>query len=291
MKILITGATGRLGLILVDMLGDKHELRLTGRRPLKTRHEYIPVDLHDIDSFRRLTEGVDAVIHTAAYLNDKVAGTPKEIFDVNVFASISLMDAAVKNGVKKFIYGSSMASRVGGKRKDYYSLGKYMCDAACKFFYTRYGISMVSIRYWGFTEVATPVLWLIDRYFIYGVDVRDQADFTVRVLENDKIVCDVLDADREFPFTPEDIQLGLTDPVAAISKYYPGYKDLILKYKIKMYPEPVLGEFEKAKRITGHRTKYGLDYLFKELRRLDEAGEMEDLRATISENKNNLGLS
>ena len=112
-KILITGATGFLGSRLVEKISTIKGLEIlaTGRT-LKTPNisnksnlEYVLGNLEDIKFIDSLTNGVDAIIHTAALSSQM--GNPKDFYSTNIEVTKNLLKAAKAKRVKKFIFISS----------------------------------------------------------------------------------------------------------------------------------------------------------------------------------------
>jgi len=112
-KILITGATGFLGSRLVEKISTIKGLEIlaTGRT-LKTPNisnksnlEYVLGNLEDIKFIDSLTNGVDAIIHTAALSSQM--GNPKDFHSTNIEVTKHLLIAAKAKRVKKFIFISS----------------------------------------------------------------------------------------------------------------------------------------------------------------------------------------
>ena len=69
MKVLITGASGRLGGYVVRELADRHELVLTSRRKPDDEYSKFPWiqgDLVNFEDCQRMVEGVDAIQHLGA---------------------------------------------------------------------------------------------------------------------------------------------------------------------------------------------------------------------------------
>ncbi len=114
MKILVTGATGRLGRAFVSIFSRKHpgaRLRLVVR--YKSRLEIVPKnsEVVEADLSKELPAGlcsrVDTVVHFAALVD---ASAPEsELMLQNFEATKKLIDAAKSVGVKRFIFCSSIS--------------------------------------------------------------------------------------------------------------------------------------------------------------------------------------
>jgi uronate dehydrogenase len=105
--VLITGAAGRVGSVLVEGLADRR-LRLTDQRHPEDycrAAEFIEADLTDPAVHAPLVAGVDSVIHLAGLPDN----APWEQLDaVNVRPTRSLIAAAARASVRRFIYASSV---------------------------------------------------------------------------------------------------------------------------------------------------------------------------------------
>lgn len=114
-KILITGATGRVGKHLVNALlnqGEKVRALVKEKTVENENVEIFYGDLLDKESLKKAVENVDIIYHLAAVV-DYLA--PKDImFDVNVIGTKNLLEVSK---AKKFIYLSSTAS-MGKKLKE-----------------------------------------------------------------------------------------------------------------------------------------------------------------------------
>jgi len=115
-KILVTGASGSLGKQLLyqfNQLGVKPVAHV--RASSNTAYidslglEKRTVDMRDTNGFAELLEGIDAVIHTAAWVNfrrDKLT----QFTGINTFGAVDLFRAAQNAGVKRFVQVSSVGA-------------------------------------------------------------------------------------------------------------------------------------------------------------------------------------
>ena len=111
-KVLVTGATGFIGLEVSRQLADAgYTPRLMVRRPLRAMAlgaidaEMMQGDLSRPESLKRLLSGVDTVIHLGA----RATFESYEILKPSIVdGSLNLFKAARQAGVKSFVYGGSL---------------------------------------------------------------------------------------------------------------------------------------------------------------------------------------
>lgn len=113
-RILVTGATGFTGGHLCERLAkDGYSVRALVRDPKRCselRHwevEIVGGDLHDPESLRRATNGIDMVYHIGALFRPENVSR-KEMWETNVQGTRHLLDAAIKAGVRRFIHCSTV---------------------------------------------------------------------------------------------------------------------------------------------------------------------------------------
>ena len=113
-KILVTGASGHLGLNLCKILtkDNRYYIRAASRSNNKTLrdhcHELVNFDIRDLDAFRKSASDVDYIIHLAAVFNHSES-LRKEIVDTSVVGAENLLEIAKLKNLKKIIYTSSVA--------------------------------------------------------------------------------------------------------------------------------------------------------------------------------------
>jgi UDP-glucose 4-epimerase len=111
MKILITGATGKVGSRLARRLAQRGDhVRALVRDPalaaalLGERIELSVGDLLDVDSLAAAVREVDAVVHCAAFFR---GATAEQAHSVNDLGSQQLAAAALAASVKRFVFTST----------------------------------------------------------------------------------------------------------------------------------------------------------------------------------------
>ncbi len=108
MRVLVTGASGRIGRAVMVRLSRQHQVLGLDRAASSTAHWV--GDLADAGLLRRALQGVDAVVHTAALHAPQVGRVPDAEFTrTNVDATRTLAEAACAAGVGQFVYTSTTA--------------------------------------------------------------------------------------------------------------------------------------------------------------------------------------
>ena len=173
MKILVTGGAGFIGSNLVSgLLNDERVSFIRVLDNLSTgylhnlneftnnkKFEFVQGDIRDFNTCLEGTKGIDAISHQAA-----LGSVPLSIEDpllshsVNVTGALNVSHAAVKNGVKRFVFASSSATygdstlkvqkeSVIGKPLSPYALNKYINELYSDLFSSCYGLEYVGLRY------------------------------------------------------------------------------------------------------------------------------------------------
>lgn len=111
MKILVTGATGKVGSRLTRRLAQRgDQVRALVRDPARAadlpneRVELVRGDLRDADSLGAAVRGVDAVVHCAAFFR---GATAEEAHAVNDLGTRHLAEAARRASVRRFVFTST----------------------------------------------------------------------------------------------------------------------------------------------------------------------------------------
>src|SRR5687768_17213497 len=118
MRILLTGACGLVGrsILRAATATDEHEFVPIDISP---KIEAIPggvrADILDSDALNRLADGCDAIVHTAALhgvFRDKVPN--QDFLRTNVIGAENLFEAALRNGIKRLVFSSTLEVLCGG---------------------------------------------------------------------------------------------------------------------------------------------------------------------------------
>lgn len=168
---LVTGGAGFIGSNLIEVLLDKgYRVRClddlsNGHRSniepfmANERFDFMEASITEEEVCLKATEGIDFVLHQAAWGSvPRSIKMPQYYEKVNVQGTINMMEAAVKNGVKKFVYASSssvygdepaLPKREGkeGRILSPYALTKKIDEEYARLYKNLYGLDTYGLRY------------------------------------------------------------------------------------------------------------------------------------------------
>jgi nucleoside-diphosphate-sugar epimerase len=122
MKILVTGGAGYIGSTLVPLLlSQRHEVRvldslLHGGEPLlgvwsDPCFEFCHGDVRDRETLQAAVAGMEAVVHLAAIVGDPACSRQPDLArDVNLQASLALIEECQRAGVGRFLFASTCSN-------------------------------------------------------------------------------------------------------------------------------------------------------------------------------------
>jgi UDP-glucose 4-epimerase len=145
-------------LIYDNFVRGRHENLETALQDPRVRVFDIGGDILQTDILDAALEGADGVFHFAALWLLQCHDFPRSAFDVNVRGTFNVMDACVKQGVKRLVYSSS-ASVYGDaveepmgedhpfNNRNFYGATKIAGEAMLRAYHHRYGLDYVGLRY------------------------------------------------------------------------------------------------------------------------------------------------
>ncbi len=271
-NVLLTGGCGLVGRTLVPMLKGKYQVTHFEVKDPGDGLPFIKGDLLNSNAVAKACGGMDAVVHIAA-LHGKAwndAGDDAG-FDVNVTGTKNILEGAVKAGVKRVVFTSSIWANGHGKPApaylpideelrrepaELYGLTKILGEEMCRYAAARHAISTIVIRPGGIS----PAEQYDSRkagYLTAVVDVRDVAHAHVLALEAPgEMMHEVFNITADSPLCKLKPAAFRRDPVAALESVAPGAGELVLKGSLEVSPDWEWYSIEKAKRLLGYKPKY-----------------------------------
>lgn len=169
--ILVTGGAGFIGSHIVDALvaekpkeirvfdnfirGTKENLK---EALVSKKVKIIKGDITDIKAINRAMKGVDYVFHEAALWLLNCEENPRQAIDVNIIGTYNVLEACVKNKVKKIVAASSSSVYGNGvyfptdeghpfNNYLFYGATKVADEQLYRAFWKRHGLDYVAFRY------------------------------------------------------------------------------------------------------------------------------------------------
>ncbi|HEY3268840.1 MAG TPA: NAD(P)-dependent oxidoreductase [Armatimonadota bacterium] len=275
-KVLVTGASGNAGRAVSALLArEGYTVRRADVAPPAhddlREVEFVRCDTRTPDDARRAVEGVDAVVHLAAWHCAHVPPvSDATIFSVNVDGTFNVLEACRNAGVKAIVYASSMAYGWGGV----YGVTKVIGEDLCRCCHEMTGAAIAMLRYHDF--VPKPYLDHGVKLLRNGVDRADVASATVAALRAAMerrigLFRTIVHTDHHMPqeVVSSFRQLGPN----WLEEQLPGAKELIRKYAMDL-PETVeQHDLSEAETVLGWTPKVGFLEFLKDLQRRDARGE------------------
>lgn len=172
-KVLVIGGAGFIGSFVVAELLKEEVAEVTvydnfarGKREylvdsLKDKRcKIFPIggDIREIDILNTAMQGMDYVVCLSAMWLLHCKDYPRTAFDVNIAGTFNVLEACVKNNIKKLIWSSSasvygdavqlpMTEEHPFNNKNFYGATKIAGEAMATAFNDRYGLQVIGLRY------------------------------------------------------------------------------------------------------------------------------------------------
>jgi UDP-glucose 4-epimerase len=197
MKILVTGAAGFIGSHVADAyvnLGHEvvilDDLSRGSKRNLNPKCRFYLCDIRDQEDVKKifLLEKPGIINHHAAQM-DVRRGVREPLFDaqVNILGSINLIEAALANGAKRFIYAATAGAGYG-EPKQMPVPEEFPINPV-----TPYGISKHTVEHYLFTfQVLYGLEYVVLRYGnVYGPRQSSQGEAGVFAIFSEQMLADL----------------------------------------------------------------------------------------------------
>jgi len=299
-RILVTGGCGLVGSTTIDLLLRHHEpqkiviiddlsrgtLENVAQALEDPRVELVRGDIRDVDTVRRVTEGMDAVIHMATLRITACAEDPRAALEVMCDGSFNVLEAAKDAGLKQVVAASS-ASIYGladifptteehhpYNNRTWYGATKIMLEGLLRSFNDMYGTSYVALRYFNvygprmdiygkYTEVLIRWMERIERGeppLIFG-DGEQTMDFVyIDDIAQSNILALQSDLDDHVFNVASGTETSLNELADALLKVMGS--DLRPEYGPERKVNPVprrLADMTTAEQLLGFRASVGLE--------------------------------
>ena len=169
-RVLLTGSAGRIGTAYRAHAGENYAFTLADIRPTPNpgHHPSVTADLADLDTVRKLCEGIDTVVHMAADPRT-YADFYDDLLGPNFRATYNIFRAAKDAGCRRVIFASSVNAVFGypGSRQvrttdapmpgNVYGASKAFGESLGAYFGLVEGLSTLCIRIGGVGELTNIV--------------------------------------------------------------------------------------------------------------------------------------
>jgi nucleoside-diphosphate-sugar epimerase len=287
-RVLITGGAGNLGKYVIEELKKEYEIKILDlKKSRDSQHPFVQVDIANFKEVEEALKDIEAIVHLAAIPYD--TGEAQKIWKTNVTGTFNILEAAVKNNVKKIVFTSSIDAygfefwskpftpeyfpldeKHPCKPDDTYGMSKTIGEKLCYGYTRRYGISIICLRlatvlYPGsedvkcwVTNIENPEFYLMpdrvqikDSIWAY-VDARDAAQAFRLSLEK----LDKQDLRYEIHNIGAEDVFSQADSLDLIRRYYPDVKMILNKEDFLTEKKKALFDITKAQKELGYRPKF-----------------------------------
>jgi uronate dehydrogenase len=203
MRVLLTGAAGYIGGLVIAKLADRYDWVLTDRKPIADTRglTFVQADISEIDQLRPLCQNVDTVLHLAAVAQDSAW---QDLLPNNVVGVYNLFQAASEAGCKRVVFASSIQAVEGYPRDvqirddmpvsplTLYGATKAWGEALAAFYARQKNLSAICLR----------IGWVMPRHHRYMAPGAPRLDMILTHPDLIRLVVASIDA-------PDDLRFGI----------------------------------------------------------------------------------
>ncbi|HLL00809.1 MAG TPA: NAD(P)-dependent oxidoreductase [Myxococcaceae bacterium] len=247
MRVLVTGSSGQLGAEVCRQLSGTYSV--TGLDAVPGAYTQVIGSVEDRALVFEQVSRVSAVIHVASLHAPHREHLPKSRFvDVNVQGTLHLLEAAVANHCRRFIYtsttsvyGRAMEPRgdaavwvteaLTPEPRDIYDVTKLAAEQLCRLVHEEHGLPVIILRTSRFYPQPAPLL-AIHRLH-RGLDARDCA-WAHRLALESRVRFGLYNISARSPFQREDLEELLRDASSVIRRRAPQEAALLNQQGIEL---------------------------------------------------------
>jgi nucleoside-diphosphate-sugar epimerase len=284
MNILLTGGSGDLATALTPALEARGDtpLRLDVVAPRDQRGVFLPGSVLDRPGLRRALEGVDGVVHIAAWHGIHEATKQRDVYafwDLNVTGTFNVFEAAARAGISKVVYLSSTSVR---SRDSLYGHTKVLGEEIARTYAARHAMQVIMLRprgfipQWNRSVYASFVEWA--QWFWRGAvhidDVVQAVLQSLDVLQTQALQAPLtLVVDGAYEYTDDDLDhWDAAGPGSTFRKYYAAYETLARQYGLAPEDKPYKYDIAETQQWLGYAPRYSLRHLLEALERYGPDG-------------------
>lgn len=275
-KVLVTGAAGNAGQAVArEVAAAGFDLRLADAvappPDIVALGEFVRVDTRTASDVLDAVEGVDSVIHLAAWHSaHRPPVSDATIFAVNVDGTFNVLEACRRYGVQSLVFASSMAYGWG----NVYAATKVLGEELCRSFHEMTGASVAMLRYHEF--IPAKYLDYGPKLLRNGVDRADVVRATLAALQG------TLERKVDLFMTIVHTDHGMPPEVVAdfrnlgpewCEAQVPGARGLIETYDLPLPEKVEQHDLSEAERLLGWRPQVGFVEFLQDLAARDARGE------------------
>lgn len=193
-RVLITGAAGRIGVVLREHFKGRYALLrlldIAPQRAADAGEEVVTLGISDLEGLQAAMDGIDCVVHLAGIPTE---ASWKRILEVNIDGCYNVFEAARAKGVKRVVFASSNHV-IGFHRREVdvdadsslrpdsrYGVSKVFGEALGRMYADKFGLSVACLRIGPFR---TPDKPMAERELMNWISHRDMAQLTRRCIEH-----------------------------------------------------------------------------------------------------------
>lgn len=300
--VLIIGANGQLGSVLVEALQDKFGVEHVIASDLKARDGYQGrfeiIDATNIDAIQNAVQKfkVTQIYHLAAILSAKGEENPLRTWDINMKTLFNVLEVSRLNGIEKVFYPSSIAVFGDQAPSDHtpndaflnpatvYGMSKAAGENWAQYYFLRYGLDVRSLRYpgvigyqslpgGGTTDYAVDIFHKAVQQESFECFLKEDATLPMIYMEDTiRATIELMDAPKEAiknrtSYNIDGCSFSPSEIATEIKKIYPNFR---ITYKPDFRQEiaekwPNSIDDSQAKSDWGWKPKFDLNAIVKDM--------------------------